>query len=424
MFHNVIKLVRDWYFVQASPSDPRAQKLPMPDDLMGELIAFVVAHEVGHSLGFPHNMKASSSYSIEQLRDPEFTKKMGTAPSIMDYARFNYVAQPEDGAALLPQIGVYDHFAVEWGYRQFDEDADEKVELEKIGARQIDDPMLRFGNPNPLQDPTQQTEDLGANAVEATRLGVKNLERVAGYLVKATSEPGKDYTLLQNMHNALLGQWRREMVHVANVVGGVEQINLFFGDADQRFFPIDSTKQREAVGFLNEQAFRTPTIFLDPDVTGRIEASGAADSVLAMQRSVLGALIEENRVKRMSEIAAVDGDAAYRPAEMLADVSSGIWSELDDDPISIELYRRNLQRAHVELLAARLDSADTASDMPALARGELTNLLSRCEEGQKSGADETTAHHLQDIGARIKLALEKVKVETTTTPNNGRPQGR
>jgi hypothetical protein len=424
MFHNVIKLVRDWYFVQASPSDPRAQKLPMPDDLMGELIAFVVAHEVGHSLGFPHNMKASSSYSIEQLRDPEFTKKMGTAPSIMDYARFNYVAQPEDGAALLPQIGVYDHFAVEWGYRQFDEDADEKVELEKIGARQIDDPMLRFGNPNPLQDPTQQTEDLGANAVEATRLGVKNLERVAGYLVKATSEPGKDYTLLQNMHNALLGQWRREIVHVANVVGGVEQINLFFGDADQRFFPIDSTKQREAVGFLNEQAFRTPTIFLDPDVTGRIEASGAADSVLAMQRSVLGALIEENRVKRMSEIAAVDGDAAYRPAEMLADVSSGIWSELDDDPISIELYRRNLQRAHVELLAARLDSADTASDMPALARGELTNLLSRCEEGQKSGADETTAHHLQDIGARIKLALEKVKVETTTTPNNGRPQGR
>ena len=134
MFHNVIKLVRDWYFVQASASDPRARKLPMPDDLMGELIKFVVAHEVGHSLGFPHNMKASSSYSIEQLRDPEFTATMGTAPSIMDYARFNYVAQPEDGASLMPRIGVYDHFAAEWGYRQFSDDADEKAELEKIVA--------------------------------------------------------------------------------------------------------------------------------------------------------------------------------------------------------------------------------------------------------------------------------------------------
>ena len=172
MFHNVIKLVRDWYFVQASPSDPRAQKLPMPDDLMGELISFVVAHEVGHSLGFPHNMKASSSYSIEQLRDAEFTKTMGTAPSIMDYARFNYVAQPGDGAALLPQIGAYDHFAVEWGYRQFPGGRGREGRAgadRRAPGRQFD---AAFRKPNPREDPTQQTEDLGADAVEATRLGL------------------------------------------------------------------------------------------------------------------------------------------------------------------------------------------------------------------------------------------------------------
>jgi hypothetical protein len=412
MFHNVIKLVRDWYFVQASPSDPRAQKLPMPDDLMGELISFVVAHEVGHSLGFPHNMKASSSYSVAQLRDPEFTATMGTAPSIMDYARFNYVAQPEDGAALMPRVGVYDHFATEWGYRQFDKGADEQAELEKIVARQKDDPMLLFGNPNPLQDPTQQTEDLAANAVEATGLGLQNLQRVAGFLVDATCSPGEDYRLLANMHGALLGQWRREMAHVANVVGGVEEINLYYGDADRRFFPIDATKQREAVAFLNDQAFARPELFLDPDVLGRLEASGVADRVLGAQRAVLATLINEDRIKRMGEIATDDSAGAYPAAEMMTDITDGLWSELAGEAPSVGLYRRNLQRAHVELLAERLESTDPASDMPALARGELERIVERCGNALASGPDATTADHLRDIDARAEMALDRVRVES------------
>jgi Met-zincin/Domain of unknown function (DUF5117)/Domain of unknown function (DUF5118) len=410
MFHNVIKLVRDWYFVQASPSDPRAQKLPMPDDLVGELIAFVVAHEVGHSLGFPHNMKASSSYSIEQLRDPEFTRNNGTAPSIMDYARFNYVAQPGDGAALLPAVGPYDYFAVDWGYRRFPEGTDQEAELERIVAKQVDEPMYRFGFRNPLEDPTQQTEDLGANAVEATRMGLKNIERVAGYLVSATSEPGKNYEILENMHGVLLGQWRREMVHVANVVGGVERINLYYGDADRRYFPVDPGKQREAVAFLNDHAFRTPTMFLEEDIIGRIEASGAADRVAAAQNAVLGALINAGRIKRMSELVAENRGGAYPPAEMLSDVTAGIWSEIAEASPAIDLYRRNLQRAHVERLTAALESADSTSDLPALARGELIDLLEQVQGGME-GADVTTARHLNDIAARIRLSLDRVKVE-------------
>jgi len=419
MFHNVIKLVRDWYFVQASPSDERAQELPLPEDLMAELVRFVVAHEVGHSLGFRHNMKASSSYTVEQLRDPEFSCKMGTAPSIMDYARFNYVAQPGDGACLMPAVGVYDHFAVEWGYRQFAEGADEKAELEAIAARQVDDPMLRFGDPNPRQDPSQQTEDLSADAVAATRLGVANLKRVATSLVAATSEAGEDYDLLENMHGALLGQWRREMLHVANVVGGVEEINLYYGDAEQRFFPIDAARQREAMAFLRGQAFATPEFLLAGDVADRLEAAGMAERLLNAQTAVLKALIDENRVKRMSEIAARDGEA-YLPARMMSDLTAGIWSELDDRTPAIDLYRRNLQRAHVALLGERLDSVDPASDLPALARGELSALRQSCREAAKRNLDATTALHLEDITSRINLALNKLRVESAKDAVGGR----
>ncbi|RMH29692.1 MAG: DUF5117 domain-containing protein [Planctomycetota bacterium] len=406
MYHNVMKLVRDWYFVQASPSDERAQRLPMPDDLMGELIRFVVAHEVGHSLGFPHNMKASSSYSIEQLRDPEWTKANGTAPSIMDYARFNYVAQPGDGAALMPQVGPYDHFATEWGYRQFPDGADEKAELEAIAHRQVDNPMLRFGNPNPLEDPTQQTEDLGANAVEATRLGLANLKRVADSLIDATATEGEDYHLLENMYGAVLGQWAREMGHVANVVGGVERVNLYFGDAERRFFPLDAEYQREAVGFLLDHALATPDAeFINPDVLRKIQATGEADRMLAQQNRILGLLMNGDRLKRMAEVAATEDDA-YTAAELFGDLRDGLFEELDARAPVVDVYRRNLQRSFVDRLADLVDRPDADTDAPALARLSLVELRERIGDRVDAARDETTRAHLMDLAARIDEALD------------------
>jgi hypothetical protein len=406
MFHNVQKLVRDWYFVQASPCDSRAQTLPLPDDLEGELIRFVVSHEVGHSLGFPHNMKASSSYSIEQLRNPEWTKKNGTAPSIMDYARYNYVAQPGDGAALMPKIGPYDYFAVNWGYHQFAKDADEKAELEKFTKAQIDQPMLRFGDPNPEVDSTQQTEDLGSNAVEATKLGLLNLERVAKYLVKATSKPGKDYELLSDEYGALLSQWSREMGHVANVVGGVEEINLYYGDAERRYFPNSADYQQQAVSFLVDHAFSSPALFTSADIVGRLTAEGTAQRILNAQNGVLRNLIARQRIDRLTEIAQTSTNAVYPPTKLFSNLHDGLFHELNDKPVDIDLYRRNLQRSFIDLLIGDIKNPADNSDLPALARAELEGIRAQIQKTAVADAKPVVQMHLKDLNARITLALD------------------
>jgi uncharacterized protein DUF4953/uncharacterized protein DUF5117/uncharacterized protein DUF5118 len=429
VYHNVLKLIRDWYFIQASPNDPAAQKLPLADDTMGRALAYVIAHEVGHTLGFPHNMKASSTYTVAQLRDPKFTAEFGTEASIMDYGRFNYVSQPGDGARLIPLIGPYDFFAVDWGYRQFADAEAEKLAQAELLAKQVDNPMLRFGDPNPGVDPSQQTEDLGADPIGATAMGLLNLDRVAGYLVDACCSEGEDYQLLQNMYDQLIGQRNRELMHVANLVGGVNKTNLRFGDADQVYFSVGSEQQAEAIAFLNEHAFRTPQSMINPEILQRLEAGGAPDRILSGQKRLLQALISSSRVKRMSEQAS-RGDSArhYTPLNLLSDLREGIWSELTTGPASIDLYRRNLQRAHVEVLADQLGDDFPDTDLPALARGELTILLESLQNlmrnwpGDSAGAE--TILHFTDLIARIQAVLDprsqkRSDINTALSPRAG-----
>ncbi len=424
MYHNILKLVRDWYFVQASPNDPRAQTLPLPDDLVGELIAYVVSHEVGHTLGFPHNMKASSSYTIEQLRNPTFTKENGVEASVMDYGRFNYVAQPGDGARLIPIIGPYDRFAVEWGYREFKGAKgydDEKKELDKIVARQLKDPIFRFGDPNAAEDPSQQTEDLGSDTIAATTLGLKNIDRVAGFLVKATTKKGENYDQLRNMYTQLVRQRDRELGHVAQVVGGFVANNVWFGDGDRIYEPVPAAKQREAVKFLIENGFRVPASLLATDILDRLEAHGAASRILEGQTILLRSLLSERRLDRMAELANRDPKGAYPPTELFDDLHAGIWSELKGDPKEVDLYRRNLQRSFVTILVDILESSRRSSDVTALVRGELSRTLAEINESREKFKDSATRLHLEDLRSWIGQALEPKAKVTTQAPARSFP---
>jgi len=416
MFHNVMNLLRGWYFVQAGPLDPRAQKLPLPDDLMGELIEFVVAHEVGHTLGFQHNMKASSMYPADKIRDAEWLKKMGHVATLMDYSRFNYVAQPEDKldpALLIPGIGPYDRWATMWGYKPVPgarTPDEEKKTLDGWARQQDDTPWFRFSTAGSQgSDPGELTEAVGdADAVASTTLGLKNIERVTAMLLPATStQPGEAYAELAELYGRTLGQWSTELNHVAAIVGGYNSQQKHIGQDGVRFTLLPRQKQTSAVKFLNERAFATPGMFLQPDILRRIEPAGALERIRLAQVRVLNSLLSNARLARMFEQEALDGASAYRPLELITDVRRGIWSELDAPAPKVDAVRRNLQRSYISLLSDKLNSrTPVTDDTRALVRGELRSLQAAISAAMGKTADRFTRFHLEDARDQIARALD------------------
>ena len=421
--HNVMNLVRDWYFVQVGPLDPRAAKLPLSDELMGRLLQFVAAHEVGHSLGFQHNMKASSTYPADKVRDRAWVKEKGHTPTLMDYSRFNYVAQPEDRidpVDLVPNIGPYDLWATMWGYKPVPgaptPDA-EKPTLDHWARAQDATPWLRFSTPDARgSDPGDLTEAVGdADAVHSTALGLKNLERVSDMLLDATIKPGEPYDDLQEVYERMLGQWVREMNHVTAVVGGFDTRQTVGGQGSMRFVPVPSARQREAVRFLNAHAFTTPMLFVKPEILRRIEPVGVLERIRISQQQVLAALLADARVGRLVEQEAIDGSAAYRSVDFLADVRRGIWGELAGPEVRIDPYRRNLQRAYLDVMAEKVNGRQaSAAEARSLARSELRAVDAAARRAVSP--DRSTRAHLQDVRDRIARILDPRFAPTQAGP--------
>ncbi|HEV2837580.1 MAG TPA: zinc-dependent metalloprotease [Pyrinomonadaceae bacterium] len=414
-YHNVMNLQRDWYFTQVGPLDARAKKLPLPDDLMGRLIEYVIAHEVGHTLGFQHNMKASATYPAEKVRDPQWLKTMSHTPTLMDYSRFNYVVQPEDNVPLenlIPQIGPYDKWATMWGYKPIPGAKtadDEKKTLDEWAREQDSKPWLRFSTADARgSDPGENTEAVGdADAIASTALGIKNLKRVADMLLPATSHPGEPYDDLDELYGRMLGQWATELNHVTAIVGGFNSQQKHAGQDGVRFVIVPKERQAAAVRFLNENAFATPTWALKPEILRRIEAAGALTRVNLAQERILNSLLNNARFDRLVEQEAIDGAAAYRPSDFMSDLRRGIWSELEGGPVRIDVYRRNLQNSYIDLLSTKLNVRPSVTDdYRALIKAELRDLNNSIGAAMPRATDRATRAHLADTRDQIAKALD------------------
>ncbi|MEO8772797.1 MAG: zinc-dependent metalloprotease, partial [Gelidibacter sp.] len=363
-YHNVMTLLRNWFFVQTAAINPDAQSVKFKDDIMGRLIRFVSSHEVGHTLGLPHNMGSSVAYKVDDLRNPEFTKKYGTAPSIMDYARFNYIAQPGDeGVALMPNIGIYDKYAIAWGYRPILDAAtpeDEKKTLDSWILKHAGDPMYRFGRQQSggVIDPSSQTEDLGDDAMKASSYGIANLKRIVPKLITWTAEDGKDYSDLGTMYGEVLGQFNRYMGHVTANIGGVYEIYKTYDQEGAVYSPVAKAKQKEALQFLQKELFATPEWLLDNDIFNKIEYDGSLERIRGMQTKTLENILDFGRMQRMSENETTHGKDAYGLLDMMQDLRKGVFSELNSGK-SIDAYRRNLQRGYIDRMAFLMTKEQT-----------------------------------------------------------------
>lgn len=417
-YHNVMSLLRDWYMIQAGTIDEAARKMQLDDELMGQLIRFVSSHEVGHTLGLRHNFGSSHTVPVEKLRDKAWVEANGHTPSIMDYARFNYVAQPEDGitrAGIFPRIGIYDKWSIEWGYRwlpQFQTPEDEVAfSNQSIIEKLKTDVRYTFGTESDPNDPRNQSEDLGDDSMLASLYGIKNLKRIVPQILTWSYEPNKSYAGAGEIYSGVVSQFNRYLGHVTKNVAGIYSNSITVEQTDEiarEFVPANI--QKRAIAFLNEQLFTTPEWLIDRQLMEKAKIL-PVNVICSLQSGVLARLINKNTLDKMSENEILNGKKAYTSAQMFNDLKKVIWSNLGQS----DIYKRNMQKAYVENLINLLDKKGNAdknasgkrpaySEAPAIAHGQLTE-LKRLATSAASVTSGTVKGHYQNLITLIDNAL-------------------
>jgi hypothetical protein len=427
-YHNVMSLLYKWYFIQCSPLDPRARKPQMDDALMGELVRFVSSHEVGHTLGLRHNFGSSGMVPVENLRNKAWVEANGHTPSIMDYARFNYVAQPEDNIApkgLFPRIGAYDKWAIQWGYSYLPQFGTADAEKAYLNNWIIDslkkNPMLWFGTETDPADPRGQNEDLGDNSMKASAYGIKNLQRIVPNLINWTKESNEGYAKPAEMYGEVVGQYSRYVGHVTKNIGGTYTTPKTVEQSGAIYETVPKARQKEAMAFLQEQVFTTPTWLIDPNFASVTGAANGSE-VTRVQDQALGRVLSSATLTRMVQAEMVSGSNVYTASEMLSDLKKGIWSELPARK-SISMQRRNLQKAYTERIIGLLAPPTTATvsfggqnftttsglskttDAFSVVKAHAKSLASEVKAAAAVAPDAATRAHLQDLSDRMNDAL-------------------
>jgi hypothetical protein len=428
-YHNVMELLHDWYFVQTAAVDPDARKMKFDDELMGQLIRFVSSHEVGHTLGLRHNMGSSSKTPVEKLRNKAWVEANGHTASIMDYARFNYVAQPEDSIAkvgLFPRIGEYDMWAIEWGYGYVggkDEEEEHKLLSKKYIDRYAKNPRIWFGTyeSGNIADPRTQSEDLSDNSVKASEYGIKNLKRIMVKLPEWTKEEADRYQNLQKMYSQILGQFNRYMGHVSRNIGGYFETAKSVEQTGDVFEMVPKATQKDAVNFIQKQLFETPKWMLDGAILNKF-SSPVGDQVSTLQENTLSSLLSGARLGRFATMANRYSNS-YDVDEYFTDLKKGLFSEIPTHS-KIDFNRRNLQKVYVDKMIAVLNPPASSgvtislgfgggaapdlkkTDVSSVTRAHLTQLKAELSSAAGSFTDKMSRYHVQDLAERIRQALD------------------